>query len=71
MATIKRPNRKNKRLVREILSVPNSQGNVLLYADKVNAYCKRVGIHIKGYTDFIKIANNYGYNSSIYGLRTK
>ena len=65
MATIKRPNRKNKRLVKEIMSVPNGQGNVLLYADKVNAYCKRVGIHIKGYTDFIKIMNNldnYGNN---------
>lgn len=62
MATIKRPNRKNKRLVKEILSVPNGQGNVLLYVDKVNAYCKRVGINIKGYTDFIKIINNYGNN---------
>lgn len=64
MATIKRPNRKNKRLVKEILSVPNGQGNVLLYVDKVNAYCKRVGIHIKGYTDFIKIMNNYGNNNN-------
>ena len=62
MATIKRPNRKNKRLVKEILSVPNNQGNVSLYADKVNAYCVRVGIHIKGYTDFIKIMNNYDNN---------
>ena len=59
MVTIKRPNRKNKRLVKEILSVPNGQGNILLYIDKVNAYCKRVGIHIKGYTDFIKIMNSY------------
>ena len=58
MVIIKRPNRKNKRLVKEIMSVPNGQGNVLLYVDKVNAYCKRVGIHIKGYTDFIKIAKN-------------
>ena len=57
MATIKRPNRKNKRLVREISLVPNGQGNVSLYADKVNAYCKRVGIHIKGYTDFVKLVN--------------
>lgn len=62
MATIKRPNRKNKRLVKEILSVPNGKGNVSLYADKVNAYCKRVGIHIKGYTDFIKIMKSYGNN---------
>lgn len=62
MTTIKRPNRKNKRLVREILAVPNGQGNILLYVDKVNAYCKRVGIHIKGYTDFLKIMNNYGNN---------
>ena len=62
MATSKRLNRKNKRLVKEIMSVPNGQGNVLLYADKVNAYCKRVGIHIKGYTDFIKIMNNYDNN---------
>ena len=65
MIISKRPNRKNKRLIREILSVPNGQGNVLLYADKVNAYCERVGIHIKGYTDFIKIANNYGYNDTL------
>lgn len=62
MARIKRPNRKNKRLVKEIMSVPNRQGNVSLYADKVNAYCKRVGIHIKGYTDFIKIMNDYDNN---------
>ena len=34
----------------------------LPYVDKVNAYCKRVGIHIKGYTDFIKIMNNYDNN---------
>ena len=52
---MKRPNRKNKRLVKEIMSVPNGQGNILPYVNKVNAYCKRVGIHIKGYTDFIKI----------------
>ena len=58
MATIKRPNRKNKRLVKEIMSVPNGQGNILPYVNKVNAYCTRVGIHIKGYTDFIKIMNN-------------
>ena len=58
MATIKRPNRKNKRLVKEIMSVPNGQGSVSLYADKVNAYCERVGIHGKGYTDFIKIAKS-------------
>lgn len=57
MATIKRPNRKNKKLVKEIMSVPNGQGNVLPYVDKVNAYCKRVGIHIKGYTDLLKIMN--------------
>ena len=55
MATIKRPNRKNKRLVRAILSVPNGNGNILPYVDKVNAYCKRVGQHIKGYTDFLKV----------------
>ena len=60
MATIKRPNRKNKRLIKEILSVPNGQGNILPYVNKVNAYCKRVGIHIKGYTEFIKTMNNYG-----------
>ena len=58
MAAIKRPNRKNKRLVKEIMSVPNGQGNILPYVNKVNAYCARVGIHIKGYTDFIKIMNN-------------
>lgn len=62
MATIKRPNRKNKRLVKEILSVSNGKGNVSLYADKVNAYCERVGIHIKGYTDFVKIMNTYDNN---------
>lgn len=62
MARIKRPNRKNKRLIKEILSVPNNQGNILPYVDKVNAYCERVGIHIKGYTDFIKIMNNYDNN---------
>jgi len=62
MTKIKRPNRKNKRLVKEIMSVPNGQGNVLLYVNKVNAYCKRVGIHIKGYTDFLKIMNDYGKN---------
>lgn len=55
MATIKRPNRKNKKLVKEILSVPDGKGNVLPYVNKVNAYCKRVGIHIKGYTDFVKL----------------
>lgn len=54
---MKRPNRKNNRLVREIMSVPNNKGNVLPYVDKVNAYCKRVGIHIKGYSDFIKRMN--------------
>lgn len=58
MTTIKRPNRKNKRLIKEILSVPNGQGNVSLYADKVNAYCERVGIHGKGYTDFLKIMDS-------------
>ena len=52
---MKRPNRKNKRLVRAILSVPNGNGNILPYVDKVNAYCKRVGQHIKGYTDFLKV----------------
>ena len=57
MTTIKRPNRKNKRLVREIMSVPNNQGNILPYVNRVNSYCHRVGIHIKGYTDFIKIMN--------------
>ena len=62
MATSKRPDRKNKRLVKEILSVPNGQGNILPYVDKVNSYCKRVGIHIKGYTDFIKMMNDYGNN---------
>ena len=62
MITSKRANRKNKRLVKEILSVPNRQGNVSLYANKVNAYCKRVGIHTKGYTDFIKLMNNYDNN---------
>lgn len=62
MTISKRPNRKNKRLIKEILSVPNNQGNILPYVDKVNAYCKRVGIHIKGYTDFIKIMNNYDNN---------
>ena len=62
MATIKRPNRKNKRLVKEIMSVPNNQGNILPYVNRVNAYCKRVGIHIKGYTDFVKIMNNYDNN---------
>lgn len=55
MVTNKRPNRKNKRLVKEILSVPNGQGNILPYVNKVNAYCKRVGIHTKGYTDFLKV----------------
>ena len=59
---MKRSNRKNKRLVKEIMSIPNGQGNILPYVNKVNAYCKRVGIHIKGYTDFIKIMNNYGNN---------
>ena len=55
MVTNKRPNRKNKRLVKEILSVPNRQGNILPYVNKVNSYCKRVGIHTKGYTDFLKV----------------
>lgn len=64
MAEIKRPNRKNKKLVKEIMSVPNGQGNILPYVNKVNAYCTRVGIHIKGYTDFIKIMNNYGDNNN-------
>lgn len=61
MATIKRPNRKNKRLVKEILSVPDGKGNVSIYADKVNTYCKRVGIHIKGYTDFVKLWQQLNY----------
>jgi hypothetical protein len=51
----KRPNRKNTKLIRDILSVPNNQGNVLPYVNRVNAYCQRVGIHNKGYSDFAKI----------------
>ena len=57
---MKRPNRKNNRLIKEIMSVPNGQGNVCLYTERVHAYCKRVGIRIKGYSDFIKRAEMLG-----------
>lgn len=52
---MKRPNRKNTKLIRDIVSIPNNQGNVLPYVNRVNAYCKRVGIHNKGCSDFMKI----------------
>ena len=56
---MKRPNKRMNKLFREIMSVPDGQGNVLPWVNRVNAYCKRVGIPIKGYSDFLNKMKTY------------
>ena len=49
------------RILREILAVPNGEGNALLWVNRVNAYNKRVGQPIRGYSALLLKLKEIGY----------